>query len=772
MSSHLPDGTARPPVRRPAPRSPLPTEGRAAPRVRRSSSATPAARATRRRRLALLAPLLVLALTVLPSAALASTPVEATQTRAAHAGVRGTATATAENVSSDAETVTTTLVSMTPATIRPGDTVTVVARIHNGTDESLTSPRATLGVSWRHLATRSALDAWADAPTSQRPAEAPMAVEALGPVAPDGEATVTFTVDADDFNLEPGSAWGPRPLSIMVTDGSERLDVLRSFYLWGEAQAPSPVRLSLLAPVTGPAPDLVTATTDDGRATATVDTEPVVGALGADGRLSRLLAATAPVPEIAWAVDPALVASAESSADPDALSWAARLREGTGGRTVFGLRPYDPDAAAYAQVGAPLPAATTPLPGGAASDPTWRTDLTYPATDVPDLRTVRTSVEAGSPLVVVRGDGLAPSDSVTYTPTGLAAVSTDAGPATALVADEALTRAFTGATSTERDPHDPSVADETQRLLADTAVVASERSSDSRNLLIALARSWDPDPQALSAVLATLTEATWVETASLDTLVGSPVPDVARTALPASTQSEGTLPPAEMDALQRARNEVAGFATIAADPAPIVLSAEPALVVPTAVAYRARPEDRSLAVDTAVEDAALIRSSVSILQRGLDVTLINTSGKIPVKVRNTLDQPVTVQVALRPDKALLKVVSFPVGPVPPGEEVDFKVPVRAIGSGDVRVQVELLSVPSGAVVSPPSEFVVQVRAAWENTGTAIFAGLVGLLLLGGIWRTIRRGRSPRRVAELTPATGVPGAHGAHAPSDATTGSDG
>ncbi|TGJ95926.1 hypothetical protein DLJ96_09020 [Actinotalea fermentans ATCC 43279 = JCM 9966 = DSM 3133] len=749
------------------------------------SSTTGPRRAARSRTRALLTSLLVLGLAVLPSAATATTPAAMTPTapwatgdgRTAALGTDRLTADTDPTASSDeAGAVSTTLVSMSPTTVVPGDTLTVVARIHNGTQDTLETPRATLGVNWRVVSTRSALDAWAEGPTSQQVAGR-MAVENLDPLAPGEDTTVTFSVTADDLNLEPGSVWGPRPLSVTVEDGRERLDVLRTFFLWGESPAPLPVRISLIAPVTGPALGLSAPSGDDSSGDATPGSGAVeVGAvddeLGTDRRLGRLVSATADVPDIAWAIDPAVLAAAERSAEPASHAWAMLLRDGTAGRTVFGLRPYDPDPAAYAQVGAALPATTTPLPDGTTVDPAWRTDLTYPADGVLDLRTVGTSVRSGSPLVVVQGDGLAPESSVNYTPTGLATVATDAGPATALVADQPLTEVFADATSVERDAEVRSTADGTQRLLADLAVVASERPTESRHLVVALPRSWDPDDAALSTVLGALHGAAWVDVSPVDELLASPVPDVARSPLAEAEVTDGTLPAAEMNKLQRARTEVADFATIATDPAPVVQGAEPALVVPTAIAYRSLPDERTEAVEAAVEGAALIRSTVSVVPRGLDVMLINTSGNLPVRVRNTLDQPVTVQVALRPDNALLKVVSFPAGPVPAGAEVDFKVPVRAIGSGDVSVSVELLSVPVGTVVSPPSEFVVQVRAEWENTGTAIFAGLVALLMIGGIWRTIRRGRSPRRVAELTPATGVPGAQGGAAPSGRSTGHDG
>ncbi|MET4225552.1 DUF6049 family protein [Oerskovia enterophila] len=769
MTFHSPVGSARASSRRPAD-STAPSAVVQAPARPRPSSDDPRTgpRAAAPRSLTrnlvggLLTAALTLALVVVPSSPGGAREAAAT----AEVGVSGVAAAEPAVVD-EPGAVSTTLVSMTPTTVGPGSTVTVVARIHNGTDEALTAPRATLGVNWRLLGTRSALAAWADEPTSKRSAEA-MATETLDPIAPGQDATVTFDLDTDDFNLEPGSGWGPRPLSITITDGSERLDVLRTFLLWEDTAAPSPVGLSLLAPVTGPALGLTTATDAQGQERTSVDVAAVDGALGADQRLGHLLAATADRPEVAWAVDPALVAAARTSAESSTSAWVSSFDEASADRSVFALRPYDPDPAAYAQVGAALPAPTVPLPGGSTTDPAWRTDLTLPGDEVPGRATVRTSVQAGSPLVVVRGDGLTPVDSVSYTPTGLATVETDAGPATALVSDAALTRAFTAGTQTSGTG---STTDATQRLLAETAVIASERPADSRHLLIALPRGFDPDPAAFDAVLDALDATSWVALTPVDDLLSAPVPDVERNALPEADGGEGVLPAPEMSSLQRARTEVSTFSTIATDPAAIIQEAEPALVVPTAVAYRTAPDERTAAVQAAVADADRLRSSVAVVRRGSGVLLINTSGNIPVRVQNTLDQEVTVQVALRPDNARLKVVSFPVGPIPPGTEVDFKVPVRAYGSGNVRVEVELLAVPSGTVVAPSSDFSVRVRADWETVGTAVFAGLVALLMIGGLWRTIRRGRSPRRVAELTPASGVPAAQASAPPSDTSAGSE-
>jgi hypothetical protein len=78
--------------------------------------------------------------------------------------------------------------------------------------------------------------------------------------------------------------------------------------------------------------------------------------------------------------------------------------------------------------------------------------------------------------------------------------------------------------------------------------------------------------------------------------------------------------------------------------------------------------------------------------------------------------------------------------------MNVHVPVRAIGSGDVDLQVEVLA-PSGAVVAGPTSFSVRVRAGWETAGTAVVAAAIALLFIGGIWRTVRRGRSSARTTD-------------------------
>ncbi len=89
--------------------------------------------------------------------------------------------------------------------------------------------------------------------------------------------------------------------------------------------------------------------------------------------------------------------------------------------------------------------------------------------------------------------------------------------------------------------------------------------------------------------------------------------------------------------------------------------------------------------------------------------------------------------------------------VPADGQTTATVPVRAVGSGDVNLTIMLLA-NDGTAVGAPQTIHMRVHADWESRGTRVMgAGLV-ILLVGGIVRTVRRGRrttAPHRVEEKT-----------------------
>ncbi|MCM3535011.1 DUF6049 family protein [Cellulosimicrobium funkei] len=682
--------------------------------------------------------------------------------------------AAADTVPEGEDAVTLELTSFAPTVLAPDSTLTVTARVTNGTEQTLDSPTVTLGVDRRALRTRSALESWTTTGLDGRVGTT-VATEDVGrPLAPGESADVTLSAPAAELGLGTGNDPGPRGLAVAVSDGGTRLAVQRTFALRAPADDVSPVRLSVVAALTGPPVDPDPVAYDDA----------LSAAVASEGRLGRLLAATGGTSDVGWVADPALLAAAAVAADPAVNAWADAVSGATAGRSTFALRAYDPDVAAFAHAGLALPEGT-PLPSsGTSSDPAsgtaaddttdgttdgdddaadtgtpappdptngWRTDLAWPADAVPDLATTTLAVASGATATVVGPGGLAPADSLTYTPSGVATVTTSAGPATALVADPVLTALLSAG--------DGSGVSATQRLLAETAVIARERPADQRHVLAALPRSWEPEPGLFTARLDALRDSGWVDLAPVDQLLAVEPPAVDRASLPEDASADGEIGAAELRSLDRSRAELAAFATVAADPTALMRPLEPAFVTPTAVAYRAAPPSRTLAVQQAEQRSAAVRGGLSVETRS-SFFFVAEQEDLPVRVRSTLTQDATVQVVLRPDDPRLRAPERTTVTIPAATrdadgdlvptEASVGVPVEGFGSGNVTVEVELVSAAQPQVrVAEPQQFVVRVRADWESVGTVVVAVLLVIALFAGIWRTVRRGRSPRRLAGAT-----------------------
>ncbi|MFF2268193.1 DUF6049 family protein [Cellulosimicrobium cellulans] len=696
----------------------------------------------------------------------------------AAAGV--TASTSTSTAAETEDAVTLEVSSLQPTVLGPGDTLTVTARITNGTAETLESPVVALGIDRRVLSTRSALESWTTIGLDGRVGVRVTGDDLGAPLAAGASVETTLTVPVAELDLHAGSDWGPRGISLTVSDGGARQAVQRTFVLWEPSGEVTPLRLSVVAAMTGPPVDPDPQAYDDA----------LSAAVATDGRLGRLLAATGGAPEVAWVADPALLAGATGSGDPTVNAWADAVSAAAAGRSTFALRAYDPDVAAFAHAGLALPegtplpaapgpatqdlstddatdddatdddttdddaAATDETPGtDAAPDPTagWRTDLAWPGDAVPDLSTTTLAAASGATATVVGPGGLVPDESLTYTPSGVAEVATAAGPVKALVADAVLTALLSAG--------DGSGVTATQRILAETAVIARERPAEQRHVVVVLPRSWEAEPTLFTARLDALRAAAWVDLAPVDDLLASAPPAVERTPLPDGGTGEGEITVAQLRALDRSRADLAAFATVAADPATITRPLEPGFVTPTAVAFRAAQPSRVLAVQHAEQRSAAVRGTLSVETRA-PFLFVAEQEDLPVRVRSTLEQEATVEVVLRPDDPRLRAPERRTVTIPAATrdadgdlvaaETSVGVPVEGFGSGNVTVEVELVSAAQPQVrVAEPQEFVVRVRADWESVGTVVVAVLLALALVAGIWRTVRRGRSPRRLAGAT-----------------------
>ena len=127
------------------------------------------------------------------------------------------------------------------------------------------------------------------------------------------------------------------------------------------------------------------------------------------------------------------------------------------------------------------------------------------------------------------------------------------------------------------------------------------------------------------------------------------------------------------------------------------------------------------------------------------INVISATADLPLRIVSGLDQAATVRVHLAPSSKRLQIDHDVTVTVPAQGQATVLVPIKAVGSGDVDLSIELLAA-DGTVVGTPMTMRTRVRASWETVGTRVAAGLLVALLAGGITRTVRRGRRQDRKA--------------------------
>lgn len=140
-------------------------------------------------------------------------------------------------------------------------------------------------------------------------------------------------------------------------------------------------------------------------------------------------------------------------------------------------------------------------------------------------------------------------------------------------------------------------------------------------------------------------------------------------------------------------------------------------------------------------DAGDLTSSVG-LEEGSNLLVLGSSTSLPVSIGNSLDEPVTVVVSVRPTRPLLRVQNSPIKVTIAAQSTSKVVfTVDAVTNGQVPMQVSVAS-PSGAQIGAVENVQVDVQAQWE-TVFVIVGVLLVLLFVAGLIRNLvlRRRRS-------------------------------
>ncbi len=653
------------------------------------------------------------------------------------------------------------LSELSPTLVEQDDELRASLRVTNTTSQPISSATVHFNMTRVRFMTRSGLDVW-DAQELEDAGGTRLMSETLDEVLePGSTASFQFKVDARQFGLLTGlEGWGPRGITFElvgdVEGQTQRIDAFYTYVLWYPAADAVEQNLSVatVAAITGVTSDPLDPDANVGQ---------VLAQTGSDERLPRVLKAVENSEHVGLAVDAATIQSiqdaatvttedestSEEAAAETVESTQASFEQGVASRWVDGflevapkhellsLPTFDASFAPYLATAADVPTPRTSA-YGALGDLSFTSPIAWPVASDFSTSVLNRAASSGYPITVAQSQVLTDSEAVSYTRSGTFKTEEDSE-TTVFDADERITELLL-------NPGTENPIQARQRLIAELAVLSKERPNEHRNVVIALDRSWSPDPAVAQAQLTAISGLPWIRTAGLSELAGQEQPVDAERVTVASPQSPALFAQGEFAQLRDNQRALVRFATVTEDPSLITEPHWRAVSRLTSQAWYSNTSEHATAVAAFNESVSGVMNSINIVPSS-DINMISTGAEIPLTVQNNLDQDVSFAVQLSPsDSRLQAPTTLPVQ-ITASSTQSIRIPVTAVGSGNVEVKVQILD-ESGKYVATSGVFRVRVRADWENVGTGVVLGLLALLLAGGIWRTVRRGHSERRVSAL------------------------
>lgn len=659
------------------------------------------------------------------------------------------------------------------------DVIKISGTIRNDTGAALSQLSVRLRYSSQRLPDRAAIETYL---ADQTDATLPGQVSSQSSV-----SVATLAAGASmpwEFTLTPAqlllSSFGAYPIAVEVMQQSwPRLAVQRTLLTYAPPTQPKLPRnrLAVVLPVIDQ-PHRA----DDG----TFADDKLGAALTGKGRLADLarIARTAP-PTVTWFVDPALlddvnamvkgyrVATAKSGeetrpASAEAAQWLADMRSALAAPPVVATPYADPDVTGLVHQGLDaLTGRALELGAQKASEllrPGVQTSVNWPPNGLIDadaldaLAVGKGSAQVRKVLLNATNLPLQGATSTTTstpatagTPATVPAVTPDAattldtvnGPVTALVADAGLSRTFEpgGSTSTVLSR---------QRFIAETATIAAEPGQTRpRSLVVAPSRRWDPNPTLVSSLLKTAGSLPWLTLTPLDSikLAKTRTPRAGLTYTDADRKEE--LGGKYLDPIKTAWEKAQLTSLITTDKR--VSSFDAAVLRLASSAWRNQTRAGRAVTRTVDGKVQAIMNKVSITGADPDrlLTLAGSNGVVPVSVKNTMSDEVTVDVEVTSNNPrLLRVERLPSNRLViggDGQSGTLQVPLTASpsGSGDATVTVQLRT-SDGQAYGKPVKLTIRTTG-YTGIALVIVGAALTVMLAAVVTRVLRR-RSQRRLA--------------------------
>ncbi len=663
------------------------------------------------------------------------------------------------------------ITAISPGYVTPGKPVTVSGSVTNTSRTPITGMTVRLRSARTPFASRGGMQVYADGTTIADSPVAGAVTSIPGTLAPHATATWSIPLRAGQLGL---ADFGVYPLAAEADNAaSTPLETNRTFLpFWPGKRVLDPVRQPLAwvwplisQPQQSPCQGLL----NNNLATS----------LGTGGRLAGLLAAGrlyAAGAHLTWAIDPALLASAQTMtrpyqfgastncADPRqrpasqaAVAWLAGLKSTTAGQPVLVTPFADVDVAALSHhglddlasafaagrstatsiLGRNFSAAVAAASGGGTSQ--QLTGTAWPADGIANYGVLNSLAVRGISTVVLDSATMPPSPSQTFTPSAVTTTPSGVGPRMhVLLADDTITQVL-GTANRHTAPPSSSFA-VAQRFLAETAMIAAERPSVARSVVVAPPRHWDPPPGLAGQLLAETVSAPWIRPESLPGLAAadSGAGQVHRQLLQMTSKNElrGTL-------LHKIRQLDRGAALLQSIRVRKDQGLSTAIMAAESSQWRGGGARARRARELVRRISSyLSRQQSSVVIIGPDrVTLGGLSGTLPVSVSNGLRYPVRVRLAVTVpgDKRITVSAPPPVIKLKAGAERTLKLHVRAATVGSTTIRLSLLTPDGAPLPGRPVELTVQATH-FGTLALVIIGAALGVFVLTSIRRALTRGR--------------------------------
>jgi hypothetical protein len=675
-------------------------------------------------------------------------------------------TSSTSQTAADASPIRVVITTLTPVSIGPDDTITVAGTLTNTGSEPLDDLSFTVGVGPR-IDSRAALTTdLAHAPglshllnfTAQ---SNPMSL------APGGQAPFALTIPVHGSALDT-SRPTVYPFQVRI-DSGRRTDLGQAdtFLPFFPNAVSSPLRVAWVWPLDS-APAV--------SATGQISDPDVPATFAPGGRLRAILdlaqkpaAATAYAP-ITFAVDPSLLTTVQTvthngwtrsgdktsgdgrTASADAASWLAELKTLTRGQDVIALPYADPDAVALVRAGLGSDLATSIALGrselSTALPEAQFPSIAWPANGAVDQATLDAYAAAGSTAVIVDGNQIPASPAADLTTQSAPTELDTRGPDIRGLAADSEARSLLAGNG--KDSPSPQMA--VQRVLALLAVAVGERpnGTSARDMVLTMPRDLDPNAAWAQALLRDTATLPWLQPVTLTQVATDPSGQ--RTGLQAypSTARSAELPQSSLvgapTSVTTLRQQIADVRGMLPDRT-LTRPLDDALSRAESVAWRTKTTagSQQALLDQVQQQANALLGGVTLAVTG-QVTLTSKNGNVPITVRNTLPEPVTVEIALSTaDRTKLTSPGPRKYVIQPGAKQRVLLPAKTQRAGTFRVDLNVTTPDGRRIATAP----LTVHSTAYGTITLVITlaalGVLVLAIARRLFIRIRGWRSGARV---------------------------